>query len=507
MKKYLLFTVLFMLAATATAQNLADRGILKLTIHYLYAADSSVAHPKGEKKYMSQGDPYTYPSPVIAKYHPDRDTVQGIMPDHDVVDTVFYTINTHTVEVDSQIVNGNVTVEPLGEVTVDDTITIAVTPNENYELATLTAYNKANQTQKVTITNNKFAMPDFDVVVTATFARSLPVITGAIEEPSPICSGNMLSLTEPQVSNADETAWQISATALFVNVTNYEGQPLDLIYNGWKLRYMASNESGTVYSNVVSITIRPMDNITLTGDLGACTNQECEYRLTGDSGASCTWTVSDDNAVVTEITNGIKVVWGSQGTQTVTADIVTSTGCNTIKEIEVNVMSFVDESDLNEIVVKKHDNNPYLLIYPNPADTYKYQWYKNNVAIAGANGQYYYPQGGLTGGVYKVYVSLNKDSDGNLICGAYTNPVTIGGSKADFAVYPNPATPSDALTVVVSDGGSVDFTLYAVDGRILYRKTISGTETQIPVNLAKGVYVAHFMKDNETIVTKKIIVE
>ena len=46
MKKYLLFTVMFLLAATATAQNLADRGLLKLTIHYLYAADSSVAHSK-----------------------------------------------------------------------------------------------------------------------------------------------------------------------------------------------------------------------------------------------------------------------------------------------------------------------------------------------------------------------------------------------------------------------------------------------------------------------------
>ena len=503
MKKYLLFTVMFMLAATATAQNRLSK---KLTIHYLYAADSSVAAQKKES-YHSEGAPYSVVSHVIAKYHSDRDTVQGIMPNHDVVDTVFYTINTHTVEVDSQIVNGSVTVEPLGEVTVDDTVTITVTPNENYELATLTAYNKVNQTQTVTIKNNKFAMPDFDVVVTATFVRSLPVITGTIEEPAAICSGSVLSLTEPQVSNADETAWQMSATALFITVTEYEGQPLDMTYNGWKLRYMASNESGTVYSNVVSITVRPMDNITLTGDLGACTNQECEYHLTGDAGASCTWSVSDDNAVVTEITNGIKVVWGSQGTQTVTADIVTSSNCNAIKEMEVNVMSFVNESDLNDIVVKKHDNKPYLLIYPNPADTYKYQWYKDNVAIAGANGQYYYPQGGLASGVYKVYVSLNTDADGRLICGSYTNSVTIGASKADYAVYPNPARPSDELSVLIPNGEKVNLALYAVDGRLVYSQTMSGSETQISVNLPIGVYVAHFVKDNETIVTKKIVIE
>lgn len=507
MKKYLLFTVMFLLAATATAQNLADRGLLKLTIHYLYAADSSVAHSKYVKNLMSEGDTYSVASPVVQKYSPDRDTVQGTMPNHDVEDTVYYTINRHSVEVDSQIVNGNVAIDPEGEVTVDDTITITVTPNENYELATLTAYNKVNQTQTVTIANNKFAMPDFDVVVTATFARSLPVITGTIEEPAAICSGSVLSLTEPQVSNADETAWQMSATALFINVTKYEGQSLDMTYNGWKLRYMASNESGTVYSNVVSITVRPMDNITLTGDLGACTNQECEYHLTGDAGASCTWSVSDDNAVVTEITNGVKVVWGSQGTQTVTADIVTSSNCNAIKEMEVNVMSFVNESDLNDIVVKKHDNKPYLLIYPNPADTYKYQWYKDNVAIAGANGQYYYPQGGLASGVYKVYVSLNTDADGRLICGSYTNSVTIGASKADYAVYPNPARPSDELSVLIPNGEKVNLALYAVDGRLVYSQTMSGSETQISVNLPIGVYVAHFVKDNETIVTKKIVIE
>jgi len=505
MRKYITILVMLLIGASAQAQNTADRGILKLTIYYLYAADSIEAHSKYVQNMMSEGDAYSIPSPMVQGYTPDRDTVQGTMPNHNVSDTVFYTINTHIVEVDSLIANGTITVEPIGEVTVNDTVGVSATPDEYYELGAITAYNKADSTQTVAITNGKFVMPDYDVVVTATFVRSLPIITGTIEV-SPVCSGSVLSLVEPQVANADSTAWQMSPTALFVTVIEYDGQPLNMSYNGWKLRYMASNESGVVYSNVVTITVRSTDDIVMTGDLSACTNQVCEYRLTGSAEVTCTWSVSDANAVVTETANGIKVVWSTQGMQTVTADVQTALGCTTVKEMEVNVMSFVSEDDLNEIVVKKHEGKHYLLIYPNPKDTYKYQWYKDNAAIEGANGQYYYPDGGLTSGEYKVYVSLNTDADGKLICGAYTEAVTIGGGKADFAVYPNPATPSDALTVVVSDGGSVDFVLYAVDGRLIHRQSVSGTVT-LPVSLTKGVYVAHFVKDNETIVTKKIVIE
>ena len=512
MKKYLLLSIALLFGAMAMAQDIADKGILKLTIYYLYAADSSQAHTKYMKNLMSEGDTYSVPSPVIENFLPDRDTVQGVMPNHNVVDTVFYTYNPpivvpHTVEVDSLIVNGTVTVVPTGEVVANDTITITVTPNENYELATLSAYNKADATEMVTIANNKFVMPDFDVVVTATFARALPVITGTIEELPSICSGSVLSLVEPQVANADETAWQMSPTALFVTIVEYTGQTLDMSYNGWKLRFMAFNESGEVYSNVVTITVRSMDDITLSGDLSACTNQECEYHLTGAAGGTCTWSVSDDNAVVTETANGIKVVWGTQGIQTVTADVQTSFGCTAVKELDVNVLAFVNDSDLNEIVAKKHDGKAYMLIYPNPKDTYKYQWYKDNVAIEGASGQYYYPEGGLKSGDYKVYVSLNTDADGNLICGAYTKQITIGGSKDDFSIYPNPAMPSDVLSVVVPNGDRVELSLYAVDGRLIHSQTVGGTETQISVNLLIGVYVAHFIKDSETIVTKKIVIE
>ena len=506
MRKYLLLSIALLIGATAMAQDLADRIPRTLTIRYLYASDGTVAAlPKMEV--VSEGDTYAVPSPAVQGYTPDRDTVQGTMPNHNVEDTVFYTINTHTVEVDSLIANGTIAVEPVGEVTVNDTVTITSTPDEYYELATLTAYNKADETQTVTIADDKFVMPDFDVVVTATFARSLPVITGTIEDLSPICAGSVLSLTEPQFTNADSTAWQMSPTALFVTVIEYADQTLDMSYNGWKLRFAAANETGTVYSNVVTITVRSMDDVALVGDLSACTNQECEYHLTGSADATCTWSVSDDNAVVTGTANGIKVVWGTQGAQIVTAEVLTSSGCTAVKELEVAVMSFVAESDLNDIVAKKHENKPYLLIYPNPKDTYKYQWYKDNVAIEGANGQYYYPDGGLKSGVYKVYVSLNADADGKLICGAYTKPVTIGGSKADFAIYPNPARPNDELSVVVPNGEKVDFILYAIDGRLIHSQAISSCETQISVNLPTGVYVAHFIKYNETMVTKKIVIE
>lgn len=87
---------------------------------------------------------------------------------------------------------------------------------------------------------------------------ALPVIVDDIISPEPICAGNSLQLTAPEVSLADTAGWQMSADSTFAVFSVYTDQILDETYDGWRLRYMASNEAGTTYSEQVAIAVYPV---------------------------------------------------------------------------------------------------------------------------------------------------------------------------------------------------------------------------------------------------------
>lgn len=53
----------------------------------------------------------------------------------------------------------------------DEQITLTVEPNSGYVLESLVAYNSTDESIKVEIENNSFAMPDYDVTIKATFAQ------------------------------------------------------------------------------------------------------------------------------------------------------------------------------------------------------------------------------------------------------------------------------------------------------------------------------------------------
>ena len=95
------------------------------------------------------------------------DLVNGhfTMPASSVTVTAVFEEVMHTVTV-SDTVNGTVTADPTSAHT-GDTVTLTVTPDEGWELDTLTVTYGENQT--VDVTNNQFTMPASDVTVTATF--------------------------------------------------------------------------------------------------------------------------------------------------------------------------------------------------------------------------------------------------------------------------------------------------------------------------------------------------
>ena len=414
--------------------------------------------------------------------------------------------NTHAVIVDPNITHGTVTVSPSGNVSVGATVSVTANPDTYYELTSLRAFNNDNENQTVTIENNSFTMPNFDVKVTASFALQLPVITGAIGAPQPICSGDVLTLTTPTVANADAQGWQMAPDATFSSIVAYTGQALDGTHNGWKLRYMASNATGTVYSNVVNITVNVLEP-TLAGELSLCTMQTGTYIPNGVGNATLTWTVSDAAATLTETGKTLKVVWATAGQQTITLKADNEdTGCSATVSLTVNVQSYINSGDLKNIVAKKHDGKEYILIYPNPKDTYKYQWYKDGIAIRGANGQYYYQTGGLDAGVYKVYLSYNADANGNLFGGAFSGEYTVA-APAKLNLCPNPAKTGEGIVVTNECETEGIVSVYSLDGRLLHKQKVNGTQTTLDIDLAKGMYIVKFTdaQNNET--TEKLVVK
>lgn len=415
---------------------------------------------------------------------------------------------THSVTVNPLMSHGTVSVSPSGQVEVGATVTITVTPDEGYVLGSLLVYNKDNVSQNVELNGLTFVMPDFDVMISAVFEieGGLPVINGDITAPAPICAGESLDLTAPSVSDATEQGWQMSAHTNFNVIEVYEGQTLDASYNGWKLRYMASNAMGEVYSNVVTITVKDMSDLTLSGDLSSCTGLACTYTLAHAGSAELSWQVSDDKAVIDPSGRTLTVLWGTKGIQKVmvTAEDPES-GCTVELSLDVNVQSYIDDSDVQNIVAKKHDGKDYLLIYPNPKDTYKYQWYKDGTAITGANGQYYYPAEGLSDGEYQVYISYNIDAQGHLFCGAFSAVYTVGANEAAFAIYPNPSQTGEGI-VVVNEGDKAEMFIYTLDGKLVHHQEVSNGRQTIGVVLPQGIYVVHF-NDGENITTERIVIQ
>ncbi len=386
-------------------------------------------------------------------------------------------------------------------------ISISVEVEDDYELSSLSAFMSNDTMQTVAINENfTFEMPAFDVMVKAEFAHKQGFVDD-IETPNPICSGDTLYLTEPEYDYplwANQKEWQLSATQDFNEYIIYEGQPLDANHNGWWLRFMVSYFWGSSFSNSVSITVNDMEGFFLLGETSICTNQEAEYFITGINNDSISWQVSDPAAQVSIESDRIKVLWASAGQQQVLATVKDlQTNCSIQLDMDVIVSAFIDAESLNGIVQK----DSYILIYPNPEDDYKYQWYKDGIKVEGANQQFYYQEGGLDNGVYKVYISNNEDEDGNLVCGAFTQEANLNARNAvSMSVYPNPAHAGETFIVVNNDNEETQLTIFALDGRMLHSQTVSSGQTPVSISLSQGIYIARFANGKGE-KTEKIVIQ
>ncbi len=216
----------------------------------------------------------------------------------------------------------------------------------------------------------------------------------------------------------------MSPDTTFSNIEKYTiGEPLSQNHNGWELRYVAYNETDTIPSNTVTISVQ----------------------------------------------------------------------------------SYITEDEANhQLVAKGPERGKYVLIYPNPEEGYKYQWYRNDTPIANANKQYYYEHGGLTNGDYRVYISYTEDG----ICGAFspTKRISNNGSAA-FSIYPNPAHANDNLIIANGGEGKVQLAIYSIDGRLLHSQTMADSHATIGIHLPQGIYVACLSDETGFVKVEKIVIQ
>ncbi len=403
-------------------------------------------------------------------------------------------------------------VQPVGGlITVSDTmasvgkpITLTKTPLQGFAFQKWNVYKSDDPNTLVNIVNDGFVMPAYDVTVTASFPLS-----SVLNAPEAICSGETLSLHEPLIAEGLERGWQIASKSEFGQPVAYTGQPLTFDFDGWYLRFWAGNGNDTVCSNVVRITIVEVPEIVIEGEAAACHLQTIVYEVKQEQGWQYEWTVTNGTAIPQG--NKVSVLWDGElpmGHVQVKAK-KTGKDCLAVGEKEVAIIRTVEPEQVNEMVVKTTTaGQAYILIYPNPAEGMKYQWYKDNQVIAGANGQYYYASGGLSFGVYKVYVSMKSDESGRLYCGAFSKPCQIFGlDKGTFVVFPNPAGVGDEISIVRNDGAEATIAVYAIDGRMLHYQCVNGNTDRLHLNLRQGVYFIKLTDSRQNTNVQKIVIK
>jgi uncharacterized delta-60 repeat protein len=119
-----------------------------------------------------------------------------------------------------------------------------------------------------------------------------------------------------------------------------------------------------------------------------------------------------------------------------------------------------------------------------------YQWYQNDTAIAGANGDTYTP--GLTQfGYYKVVIadkySCTNTSEKQPYFVTALSDIAVGDATLHY--YPNPARSVLNVDIAHTGRNKLQAELYDLSGRLLQRKVLNQVHNQLRVDgLASGLY-------------------
>lgn len=194
----------------------------------------------------------------------------------------------------------------------------------------------------------------------------LPII-GILETPAAICYQNPLDLVMPTLSHADTCGWEIAEDPSFSDPIAYSGQDLDASYDGWYLRFWASNEEGTRYSNVVTITVEGIPTSEIHG-------QQDIYYFINDVFTYSIDTIPDAYGYEWHIDNGWPLNYFPDSPQCEVR--IFSKGKATLSVRVYTKCGFFEKS-----ILIRHDLEPGVIIYPNP------NFGKFNIQLFGLEGR------------------------------------------------------------------------------------------------------------------------
>ena len=189
------------------------------------------------------------------------------------------TPTTYNVTISDGITNGTVQASKSTGIEAGETINLTATPATGYIFSAWDVYKTGDSNTKVTVTNNSFTMPAYDVTVSATFDSYAPQGNSVTFDFS--------SLTETVTGgwNGDHTVSPITITATAAN-TNKSGQ----------VRFQ---NNGTVTFSGATITrIEIINSGNYPGDFSANVGN---YSISGNNGI---WTGSASTVVLTNNGNG-----------------------------------------------------------------------------------------------------------------------------------------------------------------------------------------------------------
>lgn len=191
------------------------------------------------------------------------------------------TPTTYNVTISDGITNGTVQASKSTGIEAGETINLTATPATGYIFSAWDVYKTGDSNTKVTVTNNSFTMPAYDVTVSATFDSNAPQGNSVTFDFS--------SLTETVTGgwNGDHTVSPITITATAAN-TNKSGQ----------VRFQ---NSGTVTFSGATITrIEIINSGNYPGNFSADVGN---YSISGNNGI---WTGSASTVVLTNNGNGTR---------------------------------------------------------------------------------------------------------------------------------------------------------------------------------------------------------
>ncbi len=473
MKKFYLCAMLLLMAATTQAQNQMSAKAEKymLTIKYLYAADSSDAHPEYTAK-LEENELYSVVSPEVAGYKPDRDTVKGTMPAHDITETVYYSIKSYTVTVSANPADGG-TVTGGGPYNHGDTCTVIATANEGYAFVNWTKNDSIVSTEaeyRFLVTEDCTFVANFTATLPPTYTITVsanPSNGGTVTGGGTYNQGQSCTVTATPASGYTFLRWTENGSQVSTNAS--------YTFNVTENRALVASFTATPPPTyTITVSANPSNGGTVTGGGTYNQGQSCTVTATANTGYTFTNWTENGNVVSSE----------QSYTFTVAANR------NLVANFELLMIRIAGTVEPEEAATLVGAGNytygdEVTLTLERNEDWAFQNWTENGEVVCETM-------------TYTFIATENRDLVASFL---YTEG--IGENSIEAKIYPNP-TKGD---ITLEGEGLNHVRIVNAFGQTVYNADIENNQVRVDISdFAKGIYVIHIGSTNGN-ATRKIMVE